>query len=132
MRAIAALLFCFVSTAQADGLKFGEGWTRADTTRQAALTALLVADWVQTRSAVKHPLTKIDGIVMLQVENNPFLGEHPSIGRVNNYFAASIIGHALIGAVLPADWRSGWQYVWIGIQSQTVYRNYQVGLKMGF
>lgn len=123
----ALLLAC--SLARAEGLNlspetWGKDWTREDTYRQAALTALLVVDWGQTRYIAKHPLQ--------HKEMNQFLGEHPSVNRVNNYFTATIISHAVISAVLPSDWRKGWQYVWIGIEFGTVQRNRSIGIKVDF
>jgi len=111
-----------------------DDWTREDTYRQSALTALLVVDWAQTRWIVKHPRDPVqpDGTYQWRAEGNRLLGEHPSIGRVNGYFAASIIGHAAISYVLPRDWREAWQYVWIGIEINTTRRNHAMGIRMEF
>ena len=132
--AIAAgqVLICLAITAcpaHAEGLNlppetWGKDWTREDTYRQSVLTVLLVVDWGQTRYIAKHPLQ--------HKEMNQFLGEHPSVGRVNNYFAASILGHAVISYILPPDWRKGWQYVWIGIEFGVVQRNHSIGIKVDF
>lgn len=128
---LALLLLLFVAgTAHA-----GDDWTREDSYRQAALTALLVIDWGQTRYLVKHPIDpkQPDGTYNWRKEGyNRFLGEHPSIGRVNNYIAVAIAGHAAISMLLPPDWRKGWQYVWIGLETDTVYRNHHIGLKIDF
>ena len=123
----ALLLAC--SPAHAEGLNlspetWGKDWTREDTYRQGGLTVLLIVDWGQTRWIARHPLQ--------HKEMNQFLGEHPSVSRVNNYFAASILGHAAISAVLPPDWRKGWQYVWIGIELGYVQNNHSIGIKVDF
>ena len=89
MRFVLALLVFFSSFANADE------WTKHDTDRQAALTALLVADWGQTRWIAKNPSESL--------EKNPLLGSSPSLGRVNAYFATSIIGHAAISYMLPKN-----------------------------
>lgn len=114
--------------ARAEGLNLPEStwakdWTREDTNRQAVVTALLVVDWGQTRYIAKHPEFH---------ETNPLLGEHPSIGQVNNYFVASILAHATVSMILPPDWRKGWQYIWIGIEADTVDRNRHIGIKVSF
>lgn len=116
-------------------LCFADDWTREDTYTQAALTALLIVDWGQTRYLVKHPIDpkQPDGTYNWRAEGyNRFLGEHPSIGRVNNYHVAVLAGHAAISTLLPPGWRKGWQYVWIGIESDTVYRNHHIGLRVDF
>jgi len=127
MRTLALLLLAAcVSIARADD------WSTADTVRQGALTALLVADWAQTRWIVKNP-----GDVH---ERNLILGPHPSTGQVNNYFAMVAVGHAAVSYTLPRDWsffglhfnpREAWSYVWIGVELETVRANY-VGIRYGF
>jgi hypothetical protein len=123
------LLALLAGPIQAEGLNlrpetWGKDWTREDTYRQVAVSALLVVDWAQTRWIVKHPYQFY--------EINHFLGEHPSVGKINNYFAASILGHAAISYILPSDWRKGWQYVWIGVELEYVRRNYHIGVKVDF
>lgn len=105
-------------------LCFAEDWSHEDTYRQSALTFLLVADWAQTRTTAKTP-SKF-------AETNKLLGEHPSVGQVNNYFLSGIVGHAAISYLLPSDWRKGWQYVWIGIEAQKVYHNRSIGVQFSF
>jgi hypothetical protein len=139
-----ALLLALMAgqAAQAEGLNlrpetWGEDWTREDTYRQAALTALLVVDWGQTKEAARKnedqtycgynggsctPSYREVGFARY------FIGEHPSVRQVNNYFALSILGHAAISYVLQSEWRKGWQYVLIGIEIDVV----RIGLKMEF
>ena len=130
MRTLALLLLAALAgPASAQGLSlpaatWGSNWTTADTLRQAAVTALLVVDWQQTRWAMEHPSK--------YREINSALGESPSTGRLNNYTAISIVGHAAVSVLLPTEWRHGWQYVWIGIEAHTVYRNHKVGVRMEF
>lgn len=118
-----------------------DDWTTADTARQGALTALLVADWGQTRWIVKHPRDQIQSCASQapcsrtyesRSESNRLLGERPSIGKVNNYFAAFALGHAAISYVLPKEWRQGWQYIFIGTEIDAVLANRSMGVKMEF
>lgn len=131
MRLAPILLLLATSVAHA-----GDDWTREDTHRQAALTALFVVDWAQTRWSIKHneefPCEKNAQPCGFYKEQNPFLGEHPNIGKVNNLIGASIIGHAAIAYMLPRGWREGWQYVWIGIEINAVYYNHSAGIKLKF
>lgn len=101
------------------------GWTDDDTARQALTLALLGADWAQTRSIAKG----IPGIH----ETNPLLGEHPSTGRVNNYFAASMLGHTLLMNALPPEIRKWAQYGTIGLEAGVAGRNkLKLGIGMTF
>jgi hypothetical protein len=125
------LLFACVPPCHADD------WSSSDSYRQAALTALLVADWAQTRWAIKHNENlRYCGYnaepCRFYKEQNPLLGEHPTIGKVNNLIGASILGHAAIAYMLPRGWREGWTNVWIGVEASAVYYNRSVGLKMAF
>lgn len=99
----------------------GRGWTRADTARQAAIVALQVADWQQTRWIVRHP----DG----WHETNPFLGDHPSMDRVDTYFPVLILGHAAISYALPPEWRKWWQYGSMAGTGYVVIRNWGMGVR---
>lgn len=99
-------------------------WTTADTVRQGVFTGLTVIDWAQTRYIAKHPYTFS--------ETNGVLGDHPSVGKVNNYFATAIVGHAAVSYMLPPAWREGWQYVWIGVESQKTYHNHSIGIRFSF
>lgn len=132
MRLFLFALSFLVGPTHAEGLKL-DPWTREDTYRQSALTALLVIDWAQTRWFIRHneQCAGTPGCAIWP-ETNPLLGTYPTIGKVNNYFAASIIGHAAIGYMLPSAWRHGWQYVWIGIELNTTARNQRLGVKMDF
>jgi len=129
MRCTLLLLAALAGPSWAQGLSlpastWESNWTTADTVRQAAVTALLVVDWGQTRWAMDHPSK--------YRELNSVLGDHPSAGRQNNYTVLAIVGHAAVSAFLPPEWRHGWQYVWIGIEAHTVYRNHKVGVRMEF
>lgn len=121
---------------------FGGDWTKEDTYRQTALAALLVTDWAQTRWIVKNPQTTMQPSsatgrpgpmqITSRVEGNPILGEHPSIGKVNNYFAASLVGHAAIAYLLPPELRNVWQYGWLLLEADAVVHNRSAGVKFNF
>lgn len=101
------------------------GWTTEDTARQLASLGLLGADWAQTRTIAKNP--------GLFSETNKILGEHPSVGRVNNYFATSIIAHQLLANQLPPELRKILQYGTIGLESGVTGRNkFKFGVGMTF
>jgi hypothetical protein len=133
--------WCLALLLFASGAARADDWSTVDTARQAMLTTLLVVDWGQTRWMVKHPrsdqvCTSADATTTCTSqrlhERNPLLGEHPSIGKVNNLIGASIIAHAAIAYMLPRGWREGWQYVWIGVEAGAVYSNHCLGIKLKF
>jgi hypothetical protein len=100
-------------------------WTPADTARQIAGLGLLGADWAQTRTIAKNPST--------MGETNPILGAHPSVGKVNNYFAANMIGNALLARTLPPGLREALQYGTIGLEAGAAGRNkFKLGIGMTF
>jgi len=117
---ILALLFLLPS------LCFADDWSKEDTYRQAALTALLVADWAQTRYIAKNP-DKFH-----EIDASRFIGEHPSTGKVNVYFATYIVSNATVSYLLPQNWRQAWQYLYIGYETKTVLKNRSIGIKMDF
>ena len=102
--------------------EFAQDWSNADTARQLAYYLFHGADWGQTRYIARHPQFK---------ETNPILGERPSIGKVNNYFLATGLAHALLMATLPPEARKWAQYGTIGIEAGQVRRNkinYGIGM----
>ena len=72
------LLLLFISPAYADE------WTTNDTYREITYQGLAAIDWLQTRNIAKNPN---------YYEQNPILGEYPSVGKVNAYFAITGIVH---------------------------------------
>ena len=97
-------------------------WRPEDTARQVAFTALMVADWRQTRAIAVTPG---------YYETNIVLGERPNASRVNGYFAGTLLAHTLIAHALPHPWRERWQSAGIVIQAGAVTRNDAIGLPGG-
>lgn len=151
---ISVVLMLSVSTQEARAW-IGDSWSADDIAREGFVFTVSGLDWLQTRRmaelnpqylAVKSPGPP--GVVITQhgtayeavitphmdfirdkrrTEINPLIGRHPSIGRVDTYFAASFLAHALVTDVLPARWRPAWQYVSLGLESAVVVRNTMIG-----
>jgi len=85
---------------------------------------LWAADYLQTRQIAKAPDS--------YYEKNKFLGEHPSVGKVNVYFAASAAAHYMVSQALPPRWRETWQMVTIVYEVDAVVQNYKIGLGFSF
>lgn len=97
-------------------------FTTAEKWWLAAAVTGLVVDWRQTRYIAGHPQE--------YSERNPILGEHPSQGTVDAYFAASAVGTAMIAYALPHKWRKAWL---IGVTSISVICiSNNVGIGVGF
>ena len=99
-----------------------------DTQRQVAVTALLVMDWGQTLDMTDQ-YGEYEGEY---AESNPLLGRYPSRGRINTYFVSVIVGHYLIGRMMSANYRKGWQWGAIVLQGYTVSHNFRAGLHIDF
>ena len=92
--------------------------------RERLYLALHGLDWAQTRQIAKSPHETVS-------ETNPILGRHPSVGRVNNYFLATGLGHYGLSKILPPDLAKLFQYGTIGLEAATTGRNklkYNLGL----
>lgn len=94
-------------------------WTEGDTVRQGIFTALDVADWAQTRYGTTHGF----------VEQNPIMGQHPSIGRVNIVFVIGVVGNAAMAWSLPKEYRPYFQYGSIALEAYCVGHNARIGVK---
>lgn len=122
MRYALLLLSALALPCQAQWLNL-DPWTREDTYRQTAVAVLQVVDWGQTRYIAKHSEFH---------EVNPLIGKHPSIGRVNNYFAISIPANIAISALVPSKYRALWQTGRLMVQVSLVSYNKGVGIGIDF
>jgi hypothetical protein len=122
---IALFLLLMVEPRVATGEEWwgGAEWTAADVARQVMVQTLLAADWSQTIVVSRDP-----GLI----EENPILGENPSSGRVDKYFAAWMVAHPLISHILPAGLRKHWQYAAIIVQAGAVGNNHNLGVRFNF
>jgi hypothetical protein len=102
-----------------------------------AVISLQVADWGQTRAIANgytSEYTDGNGIKKTRAyyETNILLGKHPSTGRVDTYFAASIVGHTAVAYLLPQPYRRIWQSLFVIVEAHFVIRNDSIGLKIDF
>lgn len=95
-----------------------------DAAFKGASTALLVIDWGQTREGAKHPDKYI--------ESNPFLGSHPSLGKVNVYFATGIAINLFAVPLLPHRLAPMFHSGVIMLELKTVLGNRAIGVRMSF
>lgn len=96
-----------------------------DILRQAAFLGLVGTDWAQTRTIVKHPDQYF--------EQNPLMGKHPSMGKLNAAVLGTMLGHTLLMNELTPEWRKWAQMLSIGGEGANVARNkYFVGLRSDF
>lgn len=95
-------------------------WTATDTTLQVTYLTLHAMDWAQTLHIARNPEQ--------YCEMNNFLGEHPSEGRVNSYFALTAIAQTGLTYILPKPWRTGWQVGFIVDRYSYVQHNRRLGI----
>ena len=103
---------------------FADDWSSTDTKREAVYLTLHSMDWMQTRYIAKNPSE--------YSELNSILGEHPSVGKVNNYFVATALLHVGAAYILPSEYRKAFQYLTIGMEFGVVAHNYQIGINLDF
>ena len=117
---IMILLICFFSTSAYAADK----WDKTDYSLLTAMIIVDVLDWQQTRYIANHPGE--------YREHNLILGNHPSQGEVDAYFALASTGQVLIAHYLPSKYRKLWLGLWIGIEGSYVASNSSIGIKMQF
>ena len=110
------LLLCYPYTATA--YEFDD-WTRGQLIMQGLTTFSYVLDWGQTLDIENHSNL---------YETNFLLGDHPSRGEINTYFASLILTHILITHVLPSEYRMAWLTGTFMISVGYVNNNYHLGL----
>jgi hypothetical protein len=80
---------------------FGD-WDRTDSLLLTTALSAMAIDWGQTRSIARNPARFTEG--------NPILGPHPSVARVDRYFALAMLGTAGVAGILtptPRKWFLG-------------------------
>ena len=103
---------------------FADEWREADTYREVAYLTVHSLDWAQTHTIAANPDKYF--------EHNLILGNNPKSENINTYFALTALAHIGIAYVLPYEWRKGFQYVTIGIESRSVVRNFSLGISIQF
>lgn len=101
-----------------------EEWTAVDRSLYGASVVLGVVDWAQTRTIAANPDR--------YHENNSVLGEHPSKGRVDAYFAVSAVVVYLVTDYLPSDLRKVFLSGAVALEVKCVSHNYQLGISARF
>ena len=84
-------------------------------------SALLVADWLQTRDLLATPEL---------IETNPIIAAHPEY--VDAYFSAALLAHVALYTRLPPPWRERYGWLVVGIQGGFVWQNWRIGLSFRF
>lgn len=98
-------------------------WTEEQKYLAGIAAAAMVIDYGQTRSIVGHPTF---------YEQNPLLGEHPTMGRVNRHFALSALASYLIADALPSEQRTWFLRGLALVQVGVVAHNVSLGIRMDF
>lgn len=118
-----------------------DNWTIFDTTLQLTYTTLHIMDWRQTQiianSCYNVTKTKPSGTTKTvaicdKYETNFILGDHPSEGRVNTYFATTLALHWVASYYLPKPYRTIFQGTWIIIEYDIVQQNRSIGIGFNF
>lgn len=104
-----------------------EGWTKADTARQVAYTAVHAMDWAQTVD-----ISRSNGEYCEKGGASLVIGNDPKESDVHIYMASTLLLQTAIPAMLKPEYRKAWQYIWIGVEGGTVAHNFSIGLRCGF
>jgi hypothetical protein len=131
MKTILAALLMLV---MGDACAFDE-WSFQDKALEGTFIAVTVIDWLQTRNIARHNCTNPATGEHDCYENGTaalFIGSSPSVGQVNNYFAASILAHVAFVTVLDKSYRSTFQVTSIFYEASYAYGNYKINISAKF
>ena len=117
-----AIALCIVISFSAPAFA-ADPWSKQDIALETLWVALHVIDWGQTRYIAKHPTF---------YEGNPLLGKHPSVSKVDAYFAVGTLLHVGITHILPSKYRPYWQMITIGGSGYCVINNESLGVGLNF
>jgi hypothetical protein len=120
LKHLLAMILFVASSAHADSL---ESWSDLDKTLLATSSALIIADWAQTRYVVKNSDR--------YYERNQIMGTHPSMGTVNSYFMVGLAANYLIAKHYPES-RTEILIAVTVAQGITVRNNRMLGIRFAF
>ena len=98
-------------------------WTKEDKVLQGINLTLHTIDWLQTKEIARNDEYK---------EENPWLGEYPTVHEVDRYMLTAGIAKVLITHILPQEYRKYMLMFWIGSTSMAVIHNYSIGIRIRF
>lgn len=120
VRTCLAATLVVAATAQARA----DEWTPEQRYMGAALAAVTVVDWAQTRYiADSHGRF---------YETNPLIGKYPSMRRVDTYFATSMLLGALVLDALPTEYRDTALKAGLVLEVLVVSNNARIGVGVKF
>lgn len=126
MRTIILIIILFIS--YPIFAESNDKWITEDTVLQTMFLGTLFIDAWQTYTFLYTGDYRERGYY----EKNPILGKYPSKKRFFSYWSACAIGHTIISYILPKPYRAFWQFIWIGIESNYIYHNYKLGVRLNF
>lgn len=118
------MLLCLCATASAED---ADKWTRGDTVLQAAVLSFTAIDASQTLKIARNPDKYYESGFACT-----FIGEHPSVHSVKQYFIVSAIVKTGVAVLLPKPYRTVWQAANIGISLSYIHKNMEIGLRLSF
>lgn len=98
-------------------------WTFTDQALYTAAAGLHAADWLHTRAGI--------GKYGLQ-ESNIILGEHPTMGQIDTYFAATAVGLTVAAWYSPTKWRRSVLIGWAVVELVSVMHNQTLGVSLSY
>lgn len=119
-----SIAFAAAATVSSCSVVAGDAWSEDQLRMGAALAAVTVVDWAQTRYIADNP----DRFH----ETNPIMGRHPSIGRVDRYFATSILVGAVVLDALPSEYRDYALKAGLVLEVLIVSNNARIGVGVKF
>lgn len=63
-------------------------------------------------------------------EGNLLLGRNPTVGELNSYSAAALLGTLAVAAVLPGNWRTAWLAGVTGLEIGRAWHSARIGLRL--
>lgn len=119
-----SIAFAAAATVSSCSVVAGDAWSEDQLRMGAALAAVTVVDWAQTRYIADNPARFH--------ETNPIMGRHPSIGRVDRYFATSILVGAVVLDALPSEYRDYALKAGLVLEVLVVSNNARIGVGVKF
>jgi hypothetical protein len=102
-----------------------QDWKSSDVILESTAQALIVADWLQTAQIER----KTQAGCPIH-ETNPLIGNTCNRGRLNRYFAASMVLQFLAVRFASDDVRPWIEAVSIGVEAGCVGNNYSLGIRV--
>ena len=114
------------------GRSVAQRWEPEHVVLATTSTTFILLDWMTTVDAIRR-CSRADVVCVPSVEQNPLIGDSPSINTLRAWCLVALSGNLVVGHLIHNRWaRTAWFAGVTAIEYWTVQHNVAAGFKVSF